>query len=111
MTFDDLKQEVSEGISIVDFWAEWCGPCHTQSPILDTLKNVKILKVNIEEEGNKEIAAHFGIRSIPTLHLYKNGEPREAFVGVQTQLVLQEKINYLINEQDAEFTEGETPAE
>lgn len=103
MTLEDFQQEVNEGITLVDFWADWCGPCHAQAPILDTLEGVKIFKVDIEKE--KDLAARFGIRSIPTLHIYKDGEWRETFVGVQTKQVLQDRINYFAKEHDAEFTE------
>jgi len=73
---------------LVDFWAEWCGPCKMLSPILDELAQeyetrVKIGKVNIDEQ--QEVAAQFGIRSIPTLLLFQNGQVSEQLVGLRSK--------------------------
>jgi thioredoxin 1 len=81
-TFEaDIKQ--SNLPVVVDFWAEWCGPCRMLSPVLDELSEelagkVSIVKMNIDE--NPEIPTRFGIRSIPTLMIFKDGER----VAVQT---------------------------
>ena len=69
---------------VVDFWAEWCGPCKMIAPALEDIalelgSKVKIAKLNIDE--NPELAAQFGVRSIPTLMLFKNGEPASVQVG------------------------------
>ncbi|EJF91114.1 thioredoxin [Bartonella tamiae] len=69
---------------VVDFWAEWCGPCKMIAPSLDEISSelagkVKIAKVNIDE--NPELATQFGVRSIPTLLLFKNGEVASNMVG------------------------------
>lgn len=68
---------------VVDFWAEWCGPCKMIAPSLEEISNemdgVDIVKLNIDE--NPDIAAQFGIRSIPTLMLFKNGEQASVQVG------------------------------
>ena len=68
---------------VVDFWAEWCGPCKMIGPSLEEISNemdgVDIVKVNIDE--NPDIAAKFGVRSIPTLMIFKNGEPASVQVG------------------------------
>jgi len=69
---------------VVDFWAEWCGPCKMIAPALEELSGefdgqVKIAKVNIDE--NPQIAAQYGIRSIPTLYLFKGGEVVDQMVG------------------------------
>ncbi|MEO0327159.1 MAG: thioredoxin [Pseudomonadota bacterium] len=71
---------------VVDFWAEWCGPCKAIGPSLEEISNemdgqVKITKVNIDE--NPDIAAKYGVRSIPTLVLFKNGEPASMQVGAK----------------------------
>jgi thioredoxin 1 len=69
---------------VVDFWAEWCGPCRMIAPALEEISNemagkVSIVKVNIDEEP--ELGAHYGVRSIPTLLMFKNGELASNMVG------------------------------
>jgi thioredoxin 1 len=76
---------------VVDFWAEWCGPCKMIAPSLDEISNemagkVKIAKVNIDE--NPELAAQFGVRSIPTLMLFKGGEVADIKVGALPKTAL-----------------------
>ncbi len=85
---DTFDQEVikSETPVIVDFWAEWCGPCHAVAPVLDKIVaerpgEIKLVKVNIDEE--RELAEKYGIASIPTMILFRNGEPAAAVVGAQ----------------------------
>jgi thioredoxin 1 len=84
----NFDEKVSSGLSLVDFWAPWCGPCRMQGPIVDQLaedmkdKGVLIAKVNVDESPN--VAARFGIRSIPSIFILKDGEAVEQFVGLQT---------------------------
>ncbi|MEX6506346.1 thioredoxin [Jiella sp. M17.18] len=72
---------------VVDFWAEWCGPCKMIGPSLEEISNemdnVEIVKLNIDE--NPDLAAQFGVRSIPTLLMFKNGEPAAIQVGAQSK--------------------------
>lgn len=73
---------------LVDFWAEWCGPCKMIAPILDELAEeyngrVKIAKVNIDEQ--QQLAAHYGIRAIPTLLMFHKGEVSEQIVGLKSK--------------------------
>ena len=80
---------------LVDFWAEWCGPCHAVAPILDRIVEerdgeIKLVKVNIDEEP--EIAERYGIASIPTMVLFKNGEPAAAAIGAQPKGALEAQL-------------------
>ena len=81
--------------TVVDFWAEWCGPCKMIGPSLEELSeemagDVKITKLNIDE--NPDLAAQFGVRSIPTLLIFKNGEPAGMQVGAKPKGALADWI-------------------
>ena len=89
-TDQNFQQEVEQdkGLVLVDFFAEWCGPCKVQGPIVEELaeefkekEGVKIGKLNIDE--NQETAQKFNVMSIPTLILFKEGKPLETLVGMQ----------------------------
>ncbi|RKX38148.1 MAG: thioredoxin [Verrucomicrobia bacterium] len=87
-TYDDT---VKSGVVLVDFWAPWCGPCKMQTPILEKVaaavgEKAVISKVNVDE--SPELAAKYGIRSIPTLILLKDGENKQQFVGLQQEAAL-----------------------
>jgi thioredoxin 1 len=93
-TFD---QEVlqSEQPVIVDFWAEWCGPCHAVAPVLEKIADerqgeLKVVKVNIDEEQG--LAQRYGIVSIPTMVLFKGGEPAAAAIGAQPKGALERSL-------------------
>ena len=82
---------------LVDFWAPWCGPCQVLGPIVEeiskSVKNkAKVYKINVDE--NPDLAEYYGIRGIPTVLVFKNGEVADTFVGVQNK---QNYINALLN--------------
>ena len=89
----------SEKLVIVDFWAEWCGPCKAITPILDEISNefgdkVLIGKVNVDEV--KEVPVKYGIRSIPTLLFFSNGEITRQEVGLQSKQTLVDNITKIV---------------
>jgi thioredoxin 1 len=88
ITDADFQSTVAEGITLVDFWAPWCGPCRMIAPILDELAGelkdkAKIVKINVDE--NPTVAGQFGVMSIPTLLLFKNGKKIDQKVGGQAK--------------------------
>jgi thioredoxin 1 len=92
--FDD-EVLASETPVIVDFWAEWCGPCRAVSPILEQIAeeraaDLRVVKVNVDEEP--ELQQRYGILSIPTILLFKGGEPTAAAVGAQPKRMLERSL-------------------
>ncbi len=91
--FNDIIK--SSKPTLVDFFATWCGPCKMQSPIIDKVKesmgeSANVIKIDID--NNQRLAALYHVRSVPTLILFKDGEPLWRTVGVQTQDFLETKI-------------------
>jgi thioredoxin 1 len=94
----DFESEVlkAEKLVVVDFWAEWCGPCKMIAPLLEEIAGeltdkVKVVKVNVDNE--QQLAQQYGIYNIPTLLFFKGGTVREQVVGTAAKKVLVEKIN------------------
>lgn len=96
-TSENFEKEVlnSEKTVLIDFWATWCGPCRMLSPIIDEVESevsgiVKVGKINVDEE--QDLAVKFGIMSIPTLVVMKNGQEVKRMVGVQSKGTILEAI-------------------
>ena len=92
----NFQDEIASGVTLVDFWAEWCGPCQMMIPILEELSQkmagkAKIAKLNVDE--NPSLAAAFRVMSIPTLIVFKDGQPVEQMVGVQQAEQLEAVLN------------------
>lgn len=92
---EEFATTVAQGVTLVDFWAEWCGPCRMQGQILHELEprlpaGARILKVNVDEQP--ELAGQFRVQSIPTLVLIRDGRPLKVWVGVQTGGALLEAV-------------------
>ena len=97
VTESTFEQEVlqSDKPVLVDFWAEWCGPCHAVSPVLDKIAEergdeLRLVKVNIDEEP--ALAQRYGVMSIPTIVLFKDGEPAAAAIGAQPKGALEKAL-------------------
>ena len=93
------EKALSGGVSVVDFWAEWCGPCRLIGPIIDDLSvtyagRVAIGKVNVDD--NPEISTKYSIRSIPTILVIKDGEVVDKQVGAVPKSVLDAKLKALL---------------
>ena len=90
---------IANGVTLVDFWAPWCRPCRMQGPILEKVAEsidgqAKIAKLNIDNDGN--IVGRFGVQSIPTFILFKDGNDVQRFVGVQPKEILIDAISSVV---------------
>ena len=99
LTSANFDATTSKGVSMVDFWAPWCGPCRMIAPVIDELAGdfegkANICKVNTDEE--QDLAVKYGIRSIPTIIFMKNGEVVDQLIGATSKQALTDKINSLL---------------
>ena len=99
LTPANFEEVTKEGVSMVDFWAPWCGPCRMIAPVIEELAadfegKANICKVNTDEE--QDLAVKYGIRSIPTILFMKNGEVVDQMVGASSKQAFTDKINSLL---------------
>lgn len=98
VTSENYESEVlkSEKIVLIDFYADWCGPCKMMSPVIDEIaeemkETVKVGKINVDE--NQDLAMEYGVMSIPTIVVLKNGEVQKTFVGVTDKEEIKQALN------------------
>lgn len=92
-------EDTKSGVTLTDFWAEWCGPCKMQSPVIEQLDEdsdgtVQYLKMDVDE--NPETARQFGIMSIPTLLIQKDGEVVESLIGYHSKEQIEEVLSQYV---------------
>ena len=95
-TDQNFTEHTNDGLALVDFWAPWCGPCKMIAPVLEEIDDemsdqVKIVKLDVDE--NQETASKYGVMSIPTLLLFKDGKVVDQVVGFQPKEALVDLIN------------------
>ena len=99
LTNENFEATVKEGISLVDFWAPWCGPCRMLAPVIEQLAEefegkANICKVNSDEQA--DLTAKYGVRSLPTMLFMKDGEIVDQMVGASPKQAIEDKINSLL---------------
>jgi len=99
LTGADFDATIAEGVTMVDFWAPWCGPCRMIAPVVEELAEAyegqaTIAKVNTDEEQG--IAVKYGIRSIPTVMFFKDGQIADQMIGAASKQVFEEKLKALL---------------
>lgn len=85
--------ESLEGIYLLDFYADWCGPCKMLGPVLETLENVNVIKINVDEQP--ELAKNYKVMSIPNMFIIKNGQPVKQLIGFRSKEEIEEEIKNL----------------
>lgn len=98
VTYDEMEMAISEGVSVVDFWAPWCGPCRLLAPMFEQIGReytgkAGFYKLNIDKEA--EAAGRYGVRSIPTLLFFKDGELRDRVSGLVSRDLIMGKLEAL----------------
>jgi thioredoxin 1 len=98
MQINEFEEQLSTELTMVDFHASWCGPCRTLTPIIEKVseeKNVKLLKVDADE--SKDVASSFGVRGIPTVIFFKDGQEVDRIVGLKQATAYNEIIEKHLN--------------
>ena len=96
--FDEIINDTDKKAVLIDFWAPWCGPCRMLTPTITKLSQTypnNVYKVNVDVQ--RMVAARYGIRGIPSVKIFKNGEAQETLQGVQPQTVYSEKLKYYMS--------------
>lgn len=99
-TDNNFEEKTSTGVSVVDFWAEWCGPCRIIAPIIDELSSEydgKALVGKLNVDHNPDVSYRLGVRSIPTIMVFKDGELYKKQVGTTTKKALADMIDGALN--------------
>ena len=96
---DSFDSQVNSGVTVIDFWAPWCGPCKMLAPVIEQISDeysgrLQICKVNVDD--NQELAARYGIMSIPSVLVFKNGEVVDKMVGSRPKSQIKEMIDKYI---------------
>jgi thioredoxin 1 len=100
ITDQNFQEFTKEGVTLVDFWAAWCGPCQILGPVIEEIATEqegksKVAKLNVDE--NQQTASAFGVMSIPTVILFKDGQEINRFIGVQPKEKYSEAISQALN--------------
>ena len=98
MQINEFQEQLDGSLAIVDVWAPWCGPCRTLTPIIEKVseeKNVKLLKINADESG--DLATSLGVRGIPTVIFFKDGQEMDRIVGLKQATTYNEIIEKHLN--------------
>lgn len=99
LTDDNFQESISSGVTLVDFWAPWCGPCRAQNPIIEKIadelgNSIKVCKINVDK--HKKSAIQMKIKNIPNIIIFKNGEAVKQLIGAKAKRVILKAIEPLL---------------
>ena len=95
MTMDEFQSAIADGVTLVDFWATWCGPCKMMLPIMEELKaefegTAKVIKLDVDE--NQEVSSNYGVRTLPAFFVFKDGDVVSQVSGPQSKETLADAV-------------------